>query len=271
VQLGGTTSSDLSLFSQSLLDDPLDMAVYKNPSIDNGLYLILVNDNGTLAILQSIAEQNVLGWTLCTTDGEFRHIATSRDIVYFIVEREIDGNTVFYIEKLDFSLYMDATSVQDLGAPGTAVSGLDHLEGEEVHVIGDGKLQNGHSNPKTVASGAITLDNAATDVEIGLIYDPSVIPLPVSIATQNGNDLYLAKRIKTFWVDYYQTLGIYVNDQLIPFIKLDVSQFDTAPTPVTNFSEVTPMVGWDPRAEVEITQKDPYPMILRGVGQELEI
>lgn len=276
-QQGGHASTDISIMSQQLLNYPTDLATYRNPDIDNGNYLILVNSDGTLAILQAVDSQDVLGWTHCMTDnsvgltetpekGMFRHIAASGNIVYFIVERLINNLTVFLIEKIDFGLELDSTSVQDLGGPTTAVSGLSHLEGRTVKVLGDGILQ----ADKVVSGSAITMDTAATNVEIGLNYETLIVPLPVSLATLTGSDLYLSRRIKTLWVDYYESLGIYVDGQLIPYLTLDESRFDV-PLPLkTDFFTATPMQGWDPRAEIEIKQIDPYPMILRGLGMEID-
>jgi len=51
-------------------------------------------------------------------------------------------------------------------ASSTAVSGLDHLEGEEVYCLADGVKQ----GPFTVASGAITLTTAAAEIIVGLLY-----------------------------------------------------------------------------------------------------
>jgi hypothetical protein len=49
----------------------------------------------------------------------------------------------------------------------STISGLDHLEGETVSVLGDGA----HQPDKVVSSGAITLQNDATTVHIGLSYN----------------------------------------------------------------------------------------------------
>lgn len=267
VQRGGQVSTDLSLLSQTLIDNPQCAVAYRSPQTDNGNYLCLINEDGSMAVLQAVDAQNVLGWSLCTTDGYFRHAAVSHDLMYLVIERVIDGNTVFYIEKLRFDLTLDSTYIHTYGSPTTAISGLDHLEDETVKILGDTKLQ----KDKVVTGGAITLDTAATDVEIGLNYIPSVIPLPISVVTQSGSDLYLAKRIKTFWIDYYEALGLYVDGELIPFLTLDESKFDVAPDLKTDFSLITPMHGWDPRAEIEITQDEPYSMTLIGVGFEIEL
>lgn len=275
----GQLTSNLSILSQSLLNAPVSMATYRNPDDDNGNYLIIVNGDGTLAILQSVTEQGILGWTKCMTDptvdvlevpekGMYRDVAAAGSTVYFIVERYIHGLPVFYIEKMDFDLHMDSTIIRTYDPATTDIVGISNLEGETVKVIGDGLLQ----TDKTVTGGSITLDTAAKRVELGLSYRPLIVPLPVSVASEEkGNNRYRSKRIRTLWVSYFESLGIYADNQLIPFVKLDKSQFDVALPLETDFHSMTPMHGWDPRAEIEITQYDPYPMLIKSIGMEIEI
>ena len=128
VQRAGYVFKDISIVSQFLFDNPTGMATYRNPDIDQGNYLLVINSDGTMPILQSIDEENVQGWTVSNTDGQFRHITSSANDVYFIVERVINSATVFYLEKLSFDVYTDSTSVQT-GVGSTTITGLGHLEG----------------------------------------------------------------------------------------------------------------------------------------------
>jgi len=267
VQRAGYVFSDISISSQTLIKTPVGMATYRNPDVDQGNYLIVINNDGTLAILQSIEQENVKGWTSATTDGQFQHIVSSENNVYFIVQREINSVTKFYLEKLSFDILTDSTSVQTLGAPGTTITGLDHLEAETVKVIGDGF----NMQDKVVVSGQIEVEYNVTDVEVGLNYIPKIIPMPISITTQVGNNYYFSKRIKTLWVDFYESLGIYIDDFEIPTLKMNTAGFGVVTPPRTGFYESSPMVGWDPQVEIEITQQEPLPMLIRGLGFLVEI
>jgi len=73
----------------------------------------------------------------------------------------------------------------------TAVSGLDHLEGETVNVLGDG----GIITDEIVASGAITLDEAVSVAQIGLPYTHKLKTLKVSQGNPAGTALGRTKRI----------------------------------------------------------------------------
>lgn len=265
VQRGGHVSHNISILSQHLLNLPVDMAAYRNSSTDQGNFLFIINTDGTLVILQAIDEQNVAGWTLSSTDGYFRHIASSEDIVYFIVERTINSVTKFYIEQLDFDTLLDCQIVKSAASSKT-ITGLSALEGKTVKIIGDDKLQ----TDKTVASGSITIDSLATVVEIGLNFTPRVVPLIPPIL-ESGSDLYLSKHISTLWLNIYQSIAVYVDDELLPFLQMDVDVFDTALTPKTGIAMFTPSHGWDDIQSLEITQIEPYPFTLLGVGMKIEV
>ncbi len=260
---GSYQDDNISLLSSQLIDNPQDTTTFENPDVDDGVYYTAVNQDGTLAIFQSLESQRVSSWTLQTTDGFFRKVDSIEDEMSFIVERQIDGNTEFYLEELDFGVFTDSATVQTFGSPTTVINtGLSHLEGKEVRVIGDGLVL----KKQTVVGGSITLERAVSNVEIGLNYDPLIIPMPLNIAFETGNDLYLPKRIKTVFIDFFESLGIFVNDRLVSSLEFSPGDPEYPTTPKTNFEEITLLIGWDPRVEIQITQKDPLPMTIIGIG-----
>lgn len=267
IQRAGYIFQDISILSQSLIRNPQSIAAYFNPNVDQGNHLFLANEDGTLAMLQSVAEQEVLGWTLGTTEGSFRHMTGSGSDFYFVIEREINSVTKFYLEKLSFDVLTDSASVQTLGVPGTTITGLGHLEGETVKVIGDGF----NMQDRVVSSGQIEVERAVTNIEVGLNFTPLVVPMPISFVSQVGNLYYMNKRIKTIWVDYFESLGIKINDFEIPSLQFGSSSLGVPTPPQTGFYEYTLMVGWDSRVEIQITQDEPLPMTLRGLGFLVEI
>jgi hypothetical protein len=68
-------------------------------------------------------------------------------------------------------------SVWTLDAPVTTLSGLGHLEGEEVAILGDGNVM----PRQTVVDGAVTLPNAVTRAIVGLSYRCRAKTLPLIV------------------------------------------------------------------------------------------
>jgi hypothetical protein len=90
------SSTLVSAISEHLITAPLSMASYLDRGTRGGRYVFITNsDTGRLAMYQTLAAEEVAGWTWAATeqsygDSYFRYALTSYDNrVWFIVEREI--------------------------------------------------------------------------------------------------------------------------------------------------------------------------------------
>lgn len=266
IQVSGFQTDDISILSQHLIRSPIDNAVIRNPTTDQGNYFILVNSDGTLAIMQSMGSQEVLAWTLSETDGYFRSIATSGNTGYIVVERIINGIKKFYIERLNFSGFMDCQKVQTFETPQTVIENLEYLEGKTVQVIADGYIE----VDKVVTDGKITLTNAASNVTVGIGIDCKLVPLPVFIEGQSGIDLYRPKRIKKLYLDYYKSLALKVDGEYVQTLQWDVTQLNAQPELKSGVAEFTLFKGYDIRDKIEITHNYPCNAFIRAVGLEVD-
>jgi len=94
----------------------------------------------------------------------------SENQTYIVVRRRINGNIVQYVEYLDDLLKLDSGLAGTVNGSSSTITGLDHLEGEEVQIlIGDAVFPN-----QTVTNGAISVSLNSTSgfksIEIGLAY-----------------------------------------------------------------------------------------------------
>jgi hypothetical protein len=137
-----------------------------------------VRDDGSLLGCTYVPEDDAWGWHRHDTgaSGEFEGVCVvpegTEDAVYVVVRRQIDGDDYVTIERFASRQYTDHVDAIHLdasityeGASATAMSGLDHLEGETVYAWTNGTTYQG---PFTVTGGAITLTTAATTAHIGL-------------------------------------------------------------------------------------------------------
>ncbi|MCP4991634.1 MAG: hypothetical protein GY928_37915, partial [Colwellia sp.] len=151
-----------------------------------------VRDDRTLIGLTYQREHQVWGWHRHTTLGEVESAASiledGRSAVYLIVKRNINGTEVRHIERMEpreetateDAFFVDSGLTYD-GAPATIISGLDHLEGEEVAILSDG-----YTVPdQVVTSGSITLDVAASKVHVGLRYTPAIETLDIDTPSES--------------------------------------------------------------------------------------
>jgi len=96
------TGNDVSILARHLFDDYtiIDWAYLCEP--DSTVYA--VRDDGILVAMTYLREQEVFGWSRQTTKGKFKSVASveenQRDVLYAVVERTINSQTVKYIERM---------------------------------------------------------------------------------------------------------------------------------------------------------------------------
>ncbi|MBP2635055.1 MAG: hypothetical protein H6Q72_962 [Firmicutes bacterium] len=173
----GYSSSELSIMADHLFSGYTikKWAYQQNPNS----ILWCVRSDGALLSFTYMPEQDVWAWSHHDTDGLFEDVEVipgdAQDEVYFIVNRTINGSTCRYIEMLaerdvtsrETYWGVDCGASQSYDMATTTVSDLDFLEGKSIRVFADGV----NVGKKTVSSGVITLDKAASYVMVGLDYD----------------------------------------------------------------------------------------------------
>ena len=258
------TSGTVSLLASHLLNSPVDMDVSRGTANDDANYVYFINSDGTAAVFNSLRAQEVSGWTKWTTAGDIESVAVVVDDVYFVVKRTINGSVVRFIETLDPNTYTDANKTVTLGSPGTAVSGLTHLNGQESRIRADGEVR----ADLTPSSGAITLAETGTVVEVGLNYTTTIKTMPLNMDFDDGPTLTRKKRIVKVIPNVYQSSGISINGDRLIDRNFGLS-LNSPPTAYTGLKEMY-LLGWTDLAQVTITQTDPTPMTILGLAIEVE-
>jgi hypothetical protein len=162
---------DLALLANHLIVDPVDM------DFDKRLRLLhVVGGDGNLATLTVYRDEDVSAWSLQQTNGRFLSVAAAGDETYVLVDR----SNGFSLEVFDPALQVDSGLIGESATPLYTWSGLSHLEGRQVKIMADQTV----AEDATVEDGQITLENAASALQVGLAYAHCIEPLPVSVASQ---------------------------------------------------------------------------------------
>ena len=64
---GNYVTSSASLSASSLIRSPVDMTSFSEPLYLNGFYVLFVNADGTICVLQTLKEEDILAFSLCDT------------------------------------------------------------------------------------------------------------------------------------------------------------------------------------------------------------
>lgn len=209
INIDGYTSIDLTLLAEHITTGNVKQIAYAR-SPDNLVWTLL--QTGELRCLSYEPDQEVVAWhrhIIGGTDVVVKQIAVvpkndeSEEVLYLVVQRTIDGQTVQYIEYLEKSFdtakgmvvedafFVDSGISYD-GSPVSVLSGLDHLEGETVQILADGAV---HPD-RTVSSGSISLARSASKVSVGLPYVARVRTLDPEVQTQTGPSQGKIRRIE---------------------------------------------------------------------------
>ena len=153
----------------------------------------------------------------------------------------------------------------------TAITGLSHLEGETVKILGDGAIQ----ADKTVASGAITLDTAASVVHMGLGYTHKLKTLKISAGNPAGTPLGKTKRIYGLTFSLLNSHTLEFGPSSSSLTKKDFrvvsSAMDSAAPLFTGEKFVEFPGDWTTDARIFIESDDPVPFTLLALAPEINI
>ncbi|KOE25743.1 hypothetical protein [Burkholderia multivorans] len=134
------------------------------------------------------------------------------DDLWLIVRRQINGQSVRYVEYLNPSLQDDESGAEAFyvdggityrGAPATTINNLGHLEGVTVAVLTDGAV-----HPlRTVSGGSISLEWPASIVHIGVPTKCRIQTMQLNAGAANGTAQGKTKRVTNVVTRFSRSLG----------------------------------------------------------------
>lgn len=278
-QANGFVTGDLSLRAAHLFDtfEVLDMAYSKAP------YPLawFISSSGKLLGLTYIPEQQIGAWHQHDTDGVFESVAVvaegAEDVLYVVVRRTIGGVQKRYIERMASRMFADPadaffvdSGLTYSGAPATVFGGLAHLEGKTVSILADGAVH----PQRVVTGGAVTIDQAASVVHVGLPITADLQTLPVAAAIDNGYGQGRMKAINKAWLRVYRSSGIFVGpdaDNLVEAKQRTTEPYGTPPALKSAEIQVMTAPSWADSGQVFVRQADPLPLTIVSLTAEVAV
>jgi hypothetical protein len=261
-----------SLLAPHLIRAPVALAAAQSADERGADYVYIVNDDGTVACLNTLRGQEIAAYTLFETDGKFRDVAVlDTGETYFVVERTIAGSPRFFLEKLDRASYLDAAVVYATGFPISIATGLGHLEGKTVQIVRDGYVE----TPQIVSGGQVTLAQpAASALQIGLDFDVRVQTLPAEGKLPDGSMIGRKARALKATLRVSETSALAVNGVPRSFKGFSTdaaTPLDAPPPSYTGDVIVGGLQGWKRQASIEISRPFPGSLCVLGVAIELAV
>ncbi len=190
----------------------------------------IVRNDGKLVAMTYDKDQEICGWHQHRLGGFSDSAQTAdplaesvvcipapgiqRDEVWLVAKRYINGAVVRYVEVMD-KMWEDGDTTANCcfldcsesynAAGGTTVTNLDWLKGQTVGVLTDGAV---HPDCVVNSAGDITLNWAATTVQVGLKYTSSFRTLPIEAGGADGPSQGKLKRVYLSVVRFFQSVGM---------------------------------------------------------------
>ena len=289
---------DMTILAEHITEGGIDAMSYQQEP-DNVVWC--VRGDGQLLSLTYRREEKVVAWsrhklggTYTGTHGSLASATYDHGMVesvavipqdgseyqvWLVVKRTIGGATKRYVEfftPFDFgtdltdAIFVDS-SLSYSGGSTTAISGLTHLEGQEVAVIANGAAQTN----KTVSSGAITSDHAMTKGVVGLPYTSTLRTMRIEGGAQSGTGQGKIKRLHEVTVRMLRTLGAKVGtssstNDIIPF-RSSADEMDQPPDMFDGDKKIEFDGDYDTDGFITVVQDQALPMTILALYPELTV
>jgi hypothetical protein len=284
-QAGGYLANDISIMAPHLFDyqNIVDMAFCRAP------YPVLwtVSTSGQLLGMTYVAEQQIAAWHRHdTANGSFESVCavtetpagqvSAEDMLYVIVNRTINGAQKRFVERMhtrnfvrpDDAFFVDCGATYS-GAATSIVAGLGWLEGQSVAILADGAVQ----PRQVVRGGAITLDNSASTVQVGLPIEADVQSLPVALlALDAAAGIGKPKNVNKVWLRVNRSSGIFAGpsfDKLIEVKERTTEAYGAPPALKSGEVSVAVTPSWGDDGAVCVRQSDPLPLTIVCISMDV--
>jgi hypothetical protein len=244
--------------------------------VDCGLSLPVTNPNGELTILHD-PETDI--WTaqisspLAASAGDFIRGAngifkiTSGSGSNFVLEMFAEP-TNWIPENNETETFPIPQGEWTCDTPVSTLSGLDHLEGEEVAILGDGNV----FAPRTVIGGEITLENPVSRAIVGLPFTCRARTLPMIVS---GADVEARrKRIVGIGVRLDKSRGIKIGptlDRMSPMRERSTENYGHPTRLVNGIKYQLTYTQFDEEGQSYFVQEEPLPVNILSLVSDIEV
>lgn len=225
-----------------------------------------ITGDGTLLGMTFEQEQNVFAWHVHTTAGQFESVGVVYGVDADEVWVQVNRNGTRTIERLDprvmgrlFSqpeklIYSDCAKRITSATATNRFTGLDHLEGRDVTILGDGAPMTGTK----VIGGAVQLDRDVSTVVVGLPFTSELQPMRLEIPLRDGTAQHRNWKAARIALYVHESLGGEVADS--PTSRFERLNYRDVATPM---DAVPPLYSGERETTVEASTRAGADAIVR--------
>lgn len=274
-------TEEASLIAEHFLRSPsyiVTMAYQNKPNRT----VWVVRDDGMLLAFCNYVIEKVRAWALMgstAASGLYKWVAVIPSVsllddqAWFIVRRTIGGVNKYFVEMQNQDMSVHCGLAYS-GSAVSTVSGLDHLNGQTVKVVGDGAVY----DDQVVTRGSVdlaygsALGPAASNIQVGLAMtpNPSMSTLEPVVRDQSGSARYKRKHWASVAVEMENTLGLTINGKTQVQYRTPADPMDAVEPSFTGTKQVANL-GWSRNGVLTFEQTLPLPATILGYSGELDV
>ena len=209
--------------------------------------------------------------SVCTIPG------STEDEIWLCTARVINGTVTRFVEQMqprnygdqEDSWFVDCGLDYD-GVAADEFTGLDHLNGEEIAILGDGAV----FPAQTVSGGAITLTEEVSRAIMGLAYRYTLKPMRFDLTSRQGTSKGSIKVIREVVISFFETLNAQYGIDASELFDIDwrgTEALGEPPALYTGDKIVVSDSGFDVEDSIIISGADPLPCLIRAIVPRLEV
>lgn len=267
-EFSGFDFEDMTKFSGHLaLDGIKEMAV-------SGDIVWILDNSGALKGVTYNEETKLIAWHKHSSTDTYNSIQSVESDLYTAITRtngqyiEIMSDSIQELEKENV-ICVDSALTYD-SVPATIITGLSHLEGETVDILADGA-----SHPtKVVSGGQITLNAAASVVQVGLPYTSTLKTNEVVGGNRRGSSEARVSRIHEIGIKFLASNGAIVQagDSPLLGVTFNVNQiYGSGPDLFTGTKVQALNSGNTLNPTVTVTSSGALPISILGISADINI
>jgi len=242
-----------------------------------------VRSDGTLLGLTFNPEQQITGWHHHDTQGVYESVCrvteNNTDVVYAVVKRTLNGVATRVIERFQPRQFLDQRDAYfvDCGLTydgratntyASTFSGLDHLNGQLVSILGDGIV----FPQKVVANGTVTTSYPVLVAHVGLPYTSEITTLP--LASNRADITDKKKNVNSVSVIVDRSAGFVAGpdaSNLSEYKTRTTENYGSADNLLSEIVDFNVVCNWDKKGQVVVRQDKPLPLTVLAVIPQAEI
>ena len=193
----------------------------------------------------------------------------------------VDGTTLYRLTILGTSSQTVATAKLDKDLPASLrntaittyevardkISNLSFLEGKKLNILADGAVH----PQRTVSSGEISLERAASVVHLGLPYESDLNTLPMALQVEAFGQGRV-KNLNHVWLRVLESSGIFAGpsaEKLVEAKQRTTEPYGTPPNLKTQDIKIMLTPEWQDNGQLFVRQSDPLPLTIVGLTLEV--